>query len=93
MSEPSKMPLRIIRDSREQAPFTFSGLPVEVEVGSLEAGDYSVAGFARRIAVERKELGDLVDALAGTASGLSANWRDCGATTAPPSSSKNRCPH
>ena len=63
MSEPSKVPLRIIRDSREQAPFTFSGLPVEVSVSALEAGDYSVRGFERRVAVERKELGDLVGCL------------------------------
>ena len=59
------MPLRIIRDSREQVPFAFSGLPVEVSVGALEAGDYSVAGFTRRIAVERKELQDLVGCLSG----------------------------
>lgn len=58
-------PLRIVRDSREQAPFTFAGLPVEVEVGGLEAGDYSVAGFERRVAVERKELQDLVGCLSG----------------------------
>ena len=56
-------PLRIVRDSREQAPFTFAGLPVEVEVGTLEAGDYSVRGFERRVAVERKALGDLVGCL------------------------------
>ena len=56
-------PLPIVRDSREQAPFTFSGLPVEVSVGALEAGDYSVRGFERRVAVERKALGDLVGCL------------------------------
>ena len=55
--------LPIVRDSREQAPFTFSGLPVEVSVGALEAGDYSLHGFERRVAVERKELGDLVGCL------------------------------
>ena len=63
MTGPSKMPLRIVVDSREQAPFTFSGLPVEVEVAALEAGDYSVRGFERKVAVERKELGDLVGCL------------------------------
>ena len=56
-------PLPIVRDSREQAPFAFSGLPVEVEVAALEAGDYSVRGFERKVAVERKELGDLVGCL------------------------------
>ena len=57
--------LRIIVDSREQAPLTFTGYPVEMEVGTLEAGDYSVAGFERRVAVERKELQDLVGCLGG----------------------------
>lgn len=61
----NQIPIRIIRDSREQAPFAFSGLPVEVEVGALEAGDYSVRGFERRVAVERKELQDLVGCLSG----------------------------
>ena len=56
-------PMRIICDTREQAPFTFSGYPVEVSVGGLEAGDYSVRGFERRVAVERKTLGDLVGCL------------------------------
>ena len=34
-----------------------------MEVATLEAGDYSVAGFERRVAVERKELQDLVGCL------------------------------
>ena len=55
--------LRIVVDSREQAPFTFSGYPVEVSVGGLEAGDYSVHGFERRVAAERKTLQDLVGCL------------------------------
>ena len=58
-------PLRIVADSREQCPFTFAGYPVEVGVAALEAGDYSVAGFERRVAVERKALGDLVGCLSG----------------------------
>lgn len=57
--------LPIIRDSREQVPFAFSGFPVEVSVGALEAGDYSLHGFERKVAVERKELGDLVGCLSG----------------------------
>ena len=61
----SMTPMKIIRDSREQAPLTFTGYPVEVAVGALEAGDYSLAGFERRVAVERKELGDLVGCLSG----------------------------
>ena len=56
-------PLFIIQDSREQLPFRFEGFPVTVEVGTLEAGDYSLAGFSRRIAIERKSLADLVGCL------------------------------
>ena len=57
--------LPIVRDSREQAPFAFMGYPVEMSVGTLEAGDYSVRGFERRVAVERKELQDLVGCFGG----------------------------
>ena len=58
-------PLRIIQDSREQCPFRFEGYPVEVEVGALEAGDYSLAGFERRVSIERKCLSDLIGCLSG----------------------------
>lgn len=58
-----KQPIQIIQDSREQTPFAFDGYPVEVAVGTLEAGDYSLAGFERRVAVERKSLPDLVACL------------------------------
>lgn len=55
--------LPIVADSREQRPFPFRGRPAFVTVGTLEAGDYSLAGFERRVAVERKSLGDLVGCL------------------------------
>ena len=58
-------PLHIVADSREQAPFRFNGYPVEVAVATLEAGDYSLAGFMRRVPVERKSLQDLVGCLSG----------------------------
>lgn len=57
------LPLPVVIDSREQLPFAFSGRPVAVTVGTLEAGDYSVGGFERRIVVERKSLADLVGCL------------------------------
>jgi ERCC4-type nuclease len=60
-----KQPIQIIQDSREQTPFAFDGYPVEVAVGTLEAGDYSLAGFERKVAVERKSLGDLIGCLSG----------------------------
>lgn len=56
----------ILRDSREQVPYTFSGPRyegVEVETGALPVGDYSLAGLPDRVAVERKELPDLVQCL------------------------------
>ncbi len=58
--------MRVIVDSREQAPFSFRGPRYEgvtVEVGTLGVGDYSLAGLADKVAVERKELSDLVACL------------------------------
>ncbi|WP_165078599.1 MULTISPECIES: ERCC4 domain-containing protein [unclassified Desulfovibrio] len=58
--------MRIVVDSREQCPFTFSGPRyegVEVVPGSLTVGDYSLAGLTDRVALERKELADLVQCL------------------------------
>lgn len=58
--------MRIIVDSREQAPFPFRGARYEgvsVEVGTLGTGDYSLAGLTDKVAVERKELADLVACL------------------------------
>ena len=62
MSDP-KQPLRIVFDSREQCPFRFEGFNAVVEVAGLEAGDYSLQGFERRVAIERKSLPDLVACL------------------------------
>ena len=59
------MPLQIIRDTREQDGFSFVGFPCTVTAGTLEAGDYSLAGFERRVAVERKSIQDLVGCLTG----------------------------
>lgn len=58
--------MRIVVDSREQAPFPFRGPRydgVTVEVGALPTGDYSLAGLTDKVAVERKELADLVACL------------------------------
>jgi hypothetical protein len=58
--------MRVIIDSREQAPFAFQHeryAGTEVEVGTLDTGDYSLAGLADRVAVERKSLPDLVACL------------------------------
>jgi DNA excision repair protein ERCC-4 len=48
---------QIIIDSREQTPLEFTRLP-SIR-GTLQSGDYSVAGLEHLFAVERKSLDDL----------------------------------
>ena len=58
--------MKRIIDSREQLAFQFKPpkyRDVDVEIGALPTGDYSLAGFEDRIAVERKSLDDLVGCL------------------------------
>lgn len=58
--------MRIIQDSREQAPYAFNSpryAGAVVEVGTLQTGDYSLAGLTDRIALERKSLSDLTGTL------------------------------
>lgn len=55
--------MQIIIDSREQKPFMFGGelyAGTEIKAGTLQAGDYSLAGLENHIAIERKSLADLV---------------------------------
>ena len=49
-----------IIDTREQRPLE---LEMPVEVGTLDTGDYSIKGMRDLIAVERKELGDLISCM------------------------------
>lgn len=58
--------MKIVIDTREQAPFGFSGLEVDLERGTLPTGDYSLPGFTDRVAIERKSLEDLVGCLMGS---------------------------
>ncbi|MEZ6100260.1 MAG: ERCC4 domain-containing protein [Pirellulaceae bacterium] len=51
------MAFQIITDTREQEPYAFACQSVRAK---LDAGDYSVAGFEGRVAVERKSLPDFV---------------------------------
>lgn len=51
----------IIVDTREQHPLVFGNLPTVR--GTLDTGDYSVAGLEHLIAVERKSLPDLLACL------------------------------
>ena len=58
--------MQILIDTREQRPFSFigeTGAPIPTERATLATGDYSLAGYADRVAVERKSLPDLVACL------------------------------
>ena len=54
------MPLCVVVDTREQAPYTFACItpPPLVEVATLASGDYSVKGLEDQVAIERKSLAD-----------------------------------
>lgn len=65
---------RVIIDTREQLPYTFERLNCDKADGGgvatiptvrerLDAGDYSLSGFERKVAVERKSLADLYHTL------------------------------
>lgn len=61
MSErkPTELP-RVLIDSREQRPWSFSAA-VTVETGvNLPTSDYSLAGATELVAIERKSIADLV---------------------------------
>jgi DNA excision repair protein ERCC-4 len=55
----------VVCDSREQRPYQFPDGRVFVVRRALPAGDYSIEGMERELAVERKELGDLVNTITG----------------------------
>lgn len=52
--------VRVLIDTREQSPWNLE--PLQSEVGTLETGDYSLAGDGLRdlIRIERKSLPDLI---------------------------------
>lgn len=56
----------LIIDSREQRPFCFERFNIQTETAALPVGDYSVRGFEDRVAIERKEINDLIACLMGT---------------------------
>lgn len=51
------MTLRILIDTREQAPLLFGEVPTER--ATLPVGDYSAAGVTDLVALERKRVGEL----------------------------------
>ena len=58
--------MKILIDTREQAPFAFTHeryAGTTIEAGTLDTGDYSLAGLTDLVAVERKSLPDLVACL------------------------------
>lgn len=55
--------MQITFDTREKSPYSFAGYPVTVIPGTLNSGDYSIPGFTDTVAIERKELGDLLSCL------------------------------
>ena len=50
----------VVVDTREQEPYSFPPRRFVVERRALPAGDYSLAGLEREVAVERKTLEDFV---------------------------------
>lgn len=56
--------MKIIIDQKEQRPWTFPD-DIETEPGTLQTGDYTLKGLEELIAIERKELGDLVGCVTG----------------------------
>lgn len=74
MLEPLTVPFRIVIDTREQFPYSFTGiegdakekrrpLVIPTVVATLQSGDYAIDGFATEIAVERKSKIDLFGTL------------------------------
>ena len=70
------MPWTIVQDSREQSPWSFTGITgdssekyrsiiVPVEVGCLKSGDYAIRGMENLCCCERKSLQDVFSTLAG----------------------------
>lgn len=67
-------PFTVIVDTREQLPYTFPGLVTDAKAGrkslfvptrelGLPAGDYSIDGYADKVAIERKSYADLAGTL------------------------------
>lgn len=70
----TSFPEIVLIDQREKLPYTFEGLQADRAAGGgllsvttaetlLETGDYTLSGYADRIAVERKSLDDLYGTL------------------------------
>ena len=65
---PQVCPFRIVVDTREQAPWHFTGIDNGLIVPlrtsrSLETGDYSIDGLEHLVTVERKSVGDFMGSI------------------------------
>ena len=59
-------PITIIQDTREQMPLDFSLFDgVTVEVSTVWPGDYTLKGWEKSIAFERKSVSDLIGTMKG----------------------------
>ena len=65
--------MTILIDRREQRPWSWDGISsITTERATLVTGDYTLEGFADRIAIERKSLDDLVQTVIHAAD----RWHD-----------------
>ena len=55
----------LLKDTREQTPYTFERWNIKTQETGLPTGDYSLLGFESQIAIERKTLDDLINCLMG----------------------------
>src|SRR5580704_7639874 len=65
-------PWTVIVDTREQAPWGFTGMElgrklvvVKKERRALNTGDYSIVGIENKVCIERKSADDLVGSVCG----------------------------
>ena len=58
--------LKILIDTREQAPYAFTNYNCTTERATLPTGDYSLPGFESLAAIERKSADDLIGCLKGS---------------------------
>ena len=76
MSTPVESPFRVLVDTSEQLPYSFAALRADADQGGgpliikttrckLQSGDYSIEGYERMVAVERKTASDLAGTLTG----------------------------
>lgn len=68
-------PFTVLRDTREQASWTFAGIVlskrlwvIQSNLATLATGDYSIDGMRDRLCVERKSASDFVGSVTGGAS-------------------------